>query len=169
MKTKNKWLLAAMIAPVALMTAGVANAYGGKGHHQGFHDGPCGGGYERGVWKDLELTDQQQEQLKTLRSERREQMQQQFAANRAERQAQMQAHHAQMQQLMLADTFDQAAATELARELVEQQTERRVAMMAQRHKMLSVLTAEQKAKFAELSQQRMQQCSEIQPRWNKSK
>ncbi|KOO11405.1 hypothetical protein AKJ18_29285, partial [Vibrio xuii] len=46
--------------------------------------------------------------------------------------------------------FDKAAANELAKQMVEQQSERRVQMMERQHQMLSILTPEQKAKFVEM-------------------
>ncbi|MDW2111183.1 Spy/CpxP family protein refolding chaperone, partial [Vibrio sp. 2089] len=65
-----------------------------------------------------------------------------------------------MQSLLLADTFDEAQATALAKEMVERQTEHRVKMLERKHQMLSVLTPEQKAKFVKLQNERMQECGD---------
>ena len=59
---------------------------------------------------------------------------------------------------MRADSFDEAQATALAKEMVERQTEHRVQMLERKHQMLSVLTPEQKAEFVKLQNERMQEC-----------
>ena len=56
--------------------------------------------------------------------------------------------------MLLADTFDEAAANELAKQMVEKQTERRVKMLEKQHQMLSILTPEQKTKYVELQKER---------------
>ena len=152
MKTVKKLVLAAAIVPMAFASAS-AFAFGGKGEHRGGH---CQGGMERGMMKQLDLTDAQKTQFKQMREANRKQMKGNFEANFETRQA----HHAKVQQLLLADSFDQAEANALAKQMVEQQTERRVKMMEKRHQMLSILTPEQKAKFVELSNERMNKCAE---------
>jgi protein CpxP len=74
--------------------------------------------------------------------------------------AQKQAHQQQVQQLLLADTFDENAAQALATQMVEAQTEKRVTMLEQQHKAMSILTAEQKTKLKELQQERAEKCAE---------
>ncbi|NVD05462.1 CpxP family protein [Vibrio sp. JPW-9-11-11] len=165
MKLAKKVVLAAAVLPLALGTAS-AYAFGGKDHKRG-GPGECGGGFERGMMRQLDLTDAQQQQLKQMRSEGKQAMQAEFKQSFQTRQAQREAHQAQIQQLMLADNFDQAAANELAKEMVEQQTEHKVKMLEKQHQMMSVLTPEQKAKFTELQQERMGKCAEkMQQRFN---
>lgn len=105
--------------------------------------------------QQLDLTADQQAKLKEMRGANRDQMKNEF---KGQKQAQMQAHHAKVQALVLADNFDEAAANELAKEMVDQQVSHRVKMLEKRHDMLSVLTPEQKVKFQELQQERMQKC-----------
>ncbi|MDF2154753.1 CpxP family protein [Vibrio sp. CAU 1672] len=152
MKTVKKLVLATVALPLMLGTAS-AYAFGGKGHHFGPGE-ECGRGMERGLMRQLDLTDAQREQLQDLRSAHRAEMREQFAAGQGQRQA----HHNRMQALMLADNFDQAEANALAQEMVDIQTERRVKMLERRHQMLSILTPEQKARFVELQNERWQDC-----------
>lgn len=157
MKMAKKMILAAVVLPLTLGTASAwaFDGKGGEGHHGG-EFGKCAS--DRGIFKELNLTDAQKDQLKTMREQGRQEMRAKFAGNNEARQAEMQAYHAQVQQLLLADNFDQAQANTLAKQMVEKQTERRVQMMARQHKMLSVLTPEQKTQYAELKQERMQEC-----------
>ncbi|MGF1843668.1 CpxP family protein [Vibrio clamense] len=153
MKNAKKIILAAVVLPLTLGTASAFAFGGGKGHHKG-PDGKCGG-FDKGMMRQLDLTDEQRDQLKEMREAGRKEMKGKYAEKRAE----MQTHHAKVQALVLADNFDEAAANDLAKEMVEQQSERRVQMMKKKHEMFSVLTAEQKAKVQELQQERMQECS----------
>ncbi|GAB2642917.1 CpxP family protein [Vibrio panuliri] len=156
MKTVKKLVLAAAVVPLAFASAS-AFAFGGKGEHRGGH---CQGGMDRGMMKQLDLTDAQKEQLKEMREANKAQMKENYQANFEARKAERQAHHEQVQQLVLADNFDQAAANDLAKQMVEKQTERKVKMLEKQHQMLSILTPEQKTKFVELSKERMEKCAE---------
>lgn len=167
MNTAKKMVLAAVVLPLTLGTASAwAFGGGGKDNHKGPRD-ECRVGLDRGIMRQLDLTEEQQAQLKEMREAGRSEKK----GNKASpnRQAEMQAHRAKVQALVLADTFDQAAAQELAKEMVEQQTQHRVAKFEKEHKMLSVLTPEQKAKFVELQQERATECGEkMQKRMNKN-
>ncbi|MFH4500233.1 CpxP family protein [Vibrio diabolicus] len=158
MKSAKKLVLAAVVLPLTLGAAS-AFAYGGKNHHQGPRD-ECGMGMDRGIMRDLNLTDAQKDQLKSFREANRAQMKGKYSENREARMAERQAHHAKMQSLLLADSFDEAQATALAKEMVERQTEHRVQMLERKHQMLSVLTPEQKAEFMKLQNERMQECGD---------
>ncbi|EGQ7844928.1 CpxP family protein [Vibrio alginolyticus] len=158
MKSAKKLVLAAVVLPLTLGAAS-AFAYGGKNHHKGPRD-ECGMGMDRGVMRQLDLTDAQKDQLKEMREANKVEMKAKFADGKEARMAERQAHHAKVQSLLLADNFDEAQATELAKEMVERQTERRVQMLERKHQMLSVLTPEQKAKFVELQNERMQECGD---------
>src|SRR5690606_23694751 len=109
-------------------------------------------------FRELNLTDAQKEQLDSMRQAGRKEMKAQFKGKFADNQAERQAQHAKVQALVLADTFDANAANELAKEMAAKQAERRVQMLEKQHQMLSVLTPEQKAKFVELQNERMQEC-----------
>ncbi|MFM2591149.1 CpxP family protein [Vibrio sp. TBV020] len=158
MKLAKKLVLAAVVVPLTLGTAS-AFAFGGKDHKKGGH-GECGGGFDRSIMRKLDLTDAQKDQLKEMREAGKAEMKANFKENFEARHAEMQAHKAKVQELVLADNFDQAAADELAKAMVEKQTERKVKMLEKQHQMLSVLTPEQKAKFVELSQERADKCAE---------
>lgn len=161
MKLAKKVVLAAAVLPLALGTAS-AYAFGGKDHNNGGNGrhGECGGGFDRGIMRQLDLTDAQKTQLQEMREAGKKEMKAAFKDNFEARHAEKQAQHAKVQQLVLADNFDQVAANELAKSMVEQQTERKVKMLEKQHKMLSILTPEQKAKFVELQQERSTECAE---------
>ena len=156
MNTVKKFVLVAAVIPVAFASTSVL-AFGGKGDHQG---GRCHGGMERSLFKQLDLTSEQKDKLQELRSANKAEMKAHRQANRAANRAELQSYHAKVQKLVLADNFDQNAANELAKQMVEKQTERRVQMLEKRHQMLSVLTPEQKAKFVQLSNERMEKCAD---------
>lgn len=154
MKNVKKWMLAALILPATLGTTSVLAAGGDRGSH----GRECGPGGERNLFKQLDLTDDQQAQLRELRQQGREAMKQQRQSGARQ---QMHALHQKEQALVLAADFDQAAAKALARQMAESQAEHRVSMMAKRHQMLSILTPEQKSQFVALQQARqeeMKQC-----------
>ena len=159
MKMVKKLVLAAAVVPFALASAS-AFAFGGKGDHGGDHRGGCKGGMAHGIIKQLDLTEAQKTQIEEMRDANKKEMKANFEANGEDHQAKRQAQHKKIQQLVLADTFDQSAANELAKNMVEKQTERKVKMLEKKHQMLSVLTPEQKEKFVELSKERMGQCGE---------
>ncbi|MCJ2378115.1 CpxP family protein [Vibrio sp. ZSDZ34] len=166
MKLAKKVVIAALVLPLTVATASAYAFGGGKGHHKGDFD-RCGG-LDKKVFRQLDLTSEQQVQLKQMRESSREEMKAQFQSNFESKRAEMQASHQKMQALVLADTFDAQAANELAQEMVAQQAERRVGMLEQRHKMLSILTPEQKVKLQELQAERMDNClTKMQSRMSK--
>ena len=61
----------------------------------------------------------------------------------------------------MADKFDPAKATELAQEMSDKHVKRQVDMLSKQHKMLSILTPEQKTKFIELQKERMEDCDDM--------
>lgn len=96
MKLAKKMILAAAVLPLALGTT-AALAYGGHGWDKE-GDGHCGDRGERGIWKQLDLTAEQQAQLKEMREAGREEMR----ANRGQNHDAMKALHAQERALVLA-------------------------------------------------------------------
>lgn len=143
MKFSKRIAVAVIALPLMIGSVSVM-AYGGK-HHGGA--GMHGGKDMMGKYllRGVDLTDEQQEQMNTLREQHRATMQ----ASMGEFHTQMMAQRQQMHTLMLADNFDEAAVRALAEKMVDQQVERRVAMMQQKHQMLSILTPEQKAQVKE--------------------
>ncbi len=158
MKLAKKMVIAAAVLPIAFGSASAFAFGGGKGgDHKGGHDfvKKCGG-MDKRVMRQLDLTDDQKDQFKELRQQGREG----GKGNKSEMFASMQAHQQKVQNLVLADSFDEQAAQILANEMVTKQAERRVKMLEKQHKAMSILTADQKAKFKELQAERMQDCQE---------
>ncbi|MEZ8039926.1 CpxP family protein [Vibrio sp. 1F263] len=169
MKMTKKLVLVAAALPLMLGTAS-AFAYGGgdKGDYKGMH-GKCGG-FDKKVMRQLDLTDAQKAELKEMREANRAEMKAKHSGNKADKMAQMKAHHEKVQDLVLADTFDEAAANDLATQMVEKQTERRLTMLKKQHQMMSVLTPEQKTQLKEIQQDRMAKCADkMEKRMNKDK
>ncbi|MEZ9441770.1 CpxP family protein [Vibrio sp. 10N.222.54.F12] len=169
MKMTKKLVLVAAALPLMLGTAS-AFAYGGgdKGDHKGMH-GKCGG-FDKKVMRQLDLTDDQKAELKEIREANRAEMKAKHSGNKADKMAQMKAHHEKVQDLVLADAFDEAAANDLASQMVEKQTERRLTMLKKQHQMMSVLTPEQKTQLKEIQQDRMAKCADkMEKRMNKDK
>ncbi|KJF81311.1 Spy/CpxP family protein refolding chaperone [Photobacterium angustum] len=141
MKIFKKTMMMAIAVPMVLGSMSVMaapNSHGMKGHHG-----------ELGLFKQLELTDTQKAEMKTLREKDREAMKAERQANRSE----MQADHKALDKLVLADNFDEQAVSQLVDRMSEKQAEHRVERLKQRHQMLNILTPEQKAKYVELKQQ----------------
>ncbi|CZF84485.1 CpxP family protein [Grimontia kaedaensis] len=154
----SKRIAATVIALPLMMGSMSAMAFGGKHHDgEGMHGGK--GMMGKHLLRGVDLTDEQKAELKTLREQKREDMK----ASKGEFRTQMMADRQQMQALMLADNFDEAAVRALAEKMVDQQVERRVAMMKGQHEMMTILTPEQKVqvkenmdKMAERMQKRME-------------
>ncbi len=120
MKSAKKLVLAAVVLPLTLGTAG-AFAYGGKNQQKGPRD-ECGPGMDRGIMRQLNLTDAQKDQLQTLRNEHRDEMRGKNSADRDARRAERQAYHAKVQELVLADTISFANAVAWASSKVSANT-----------------------------------------------
>lgn len=154
----SKRIAATVIALPLMMGSMSAMAFGGKHHDgEGMHGGK--GMMGKHLLRGVDLTDEQKAELKNLREQKRESMK----ANKGEFRTQMMAERQQMQELMLADNFDEAAVRALAEKMVDQQVERRIAMVKSQHEMMSILTPEQKVqvkenmdKMAERMQKRME-------------
>ncbi|KLV07539.1 periplasmic repressor CpxP [Photobacterium aquae] len=154
MATLKKTLALVIALPLALGSAS-ALAYGGGKHHGGHGGkGACGMHDGKQMFRQLDLSDEQKSQLQEMRKANREAMKSEWAKHHGE----MRANHQQMQKLVLADNFDEAAVRSLAEKMTEQQVERRVEMLKHRHDMLNVLTADQKAKYQQLQAERMEKC-----------
>ncbi|MDC0610069.1 CpxP family protein [Vibrio sp.] len=150
MKALKKCILAAAMIPVVL---GSASAFAHNGDKDRDGKRPmmqdCRPDGERDMMRKLNLTPEQRDQLHDIRHEQREEMRADMDAHRA----QMQAFRAEEDKLLLSKDFSPEQAKALAKKMSDQQIERRVHMMENRHKMLSVLTPEQKAKWSELRAQ----------------
>lgn len=166
MKKMTKVFLAASVLPVVLGSAS-AFAKGGNGDDdfRGNRDRDdrrfeqCERQDPRGMMRELNLTAEQQTKMRELRQAERNDMQTERQAHRD----QMRALRQQENKLTMGANFDEKAAQELAKQMVdiqaanraEKMQDRQVKMMKHRYEMMSILTPEQKAKFAELQEQRM--------------
>ncbi len=150
MKMAKKLILASLVLPLAI-SAGSAFAYGGKDHRGSHND--CRSGMDRGMMKDLNLTDEQKTQLKELRQANKDTMK-----RGGKEPAQQEAHRNQLNELLLADTFDSAKAKALAEQMSGKHTERQVEKLSKQHQMLSILTPEQKTQFIEQQKKHMEEC-----------
>ncbi|MHA2939342.1 CpxP family protein [Vibrio sp. RC27] len=150
MKKMTKVILGATVLPILLSTTAVMAKGGGK---EG-RDDNCRHGSEKSLMKKLDLTSEQQAKMDELRKAGRDNM----AKDRNERQAEMQAMRAQEKQIVMAADFDEAAAQELAKKMVDDQAEKRVEQLKKRFEMMSILTPEQKEKLVELQQDQMGSC-----------
>ncbi|MDV7105478.1 CpxP family protein [Vibrio sp. TH_r3] len=167
MKLSKKIIIAAAALPMVFATTSAI----AKGGHD--MDGKKQGSFEKfdkGLIRQLDLTEEQKDQLRDLRQANRDENKTDRDANRAARMAEMQAQRSAVQDLVLADDFDQAKAEQLAKAMVEKQAERRVQQLEKQHEMLSVLTADQKEQLKELQAERMQKMSErMNDKMNKGK
>ncbi|MBV2130089.1 Spy/CpxP family protein refolding chaperone [Arsukibacterium indicum] len=93
----------------------------------------------------LDLTASQQQQLRQLVKDHK--------ANRPERKRGDGTQHA-LRELVTADYFDDAAATELLQQQEQQRVERRLAQLKLRHQVYQMLTPEQRQQLASEQQQR---------------
>ncbi|AEF55244.1 CpxP family protein [Marinomonas posidonica] len=161
MTFSKKLIIASLVLP---LTLGATSSFA---HGDKDRKGPRGpqqecrmGDFDRGMMKELALTDNQKEQLKELRKANHDSMKAEFKKAPKPDMDAREAHMKALKDLMMADNFNSAKATELAQEMSEKRIERQVNMLSQQHKMLSVLTADQKAKFFELQQERAQDCAD---------
>lgn len=140
MKMAKKLILASLVLPLAI-SAGSALAYGNTDR-----------GMDRGMMKNLNLTDEQKTQLKELRQTNQDTM------KRGERSsAEHQEHRNKLNELLLADTFDTAKAKALTEQMSGKHAERQVEKLSRQHQMLSILTPEQKSQFIEQKNTRMKE------------
>lgn len=151
MTSFKKALVIAIALPMALGSAS-ALAFGGGNHHGG--KGGCGMQDGRKVFSQLDLTDAQKEQMKSMREANRDEMKN----KRLEKRTAMKANHDKIQELVLASDFDENAARDLAQQMSEAQIEGRVARLEKRHEMLNILTPEQKTTYQTLQAERVEQC-----------
>ncbi|WP_413285659.1 CpxP family protein [Vibrio sp. MA40-2] len=164
MKLSKKIIIAATALPMVFATT---SAFAKGGNNM---DGKKQGSFDKGLIRQLDLTEEQKDQLRDLRQANRDENREDRGANRATRMAEMQANRLAIQDLVLADDFDQEKAEQLAKLMVEKQTERRVQQLENQHEMLSVLTAEQKEQLKELQAERIESMQErMSEKMNKGK
>ena len=118
------------------------------GKHKGKNKGKNRGQNQQMGFEKLNLTDEQKVEMRTIMSSQKGQKRVQKTDE--ERLAQQ----AEMQTLMLADTFDESKAEELISNQQSQRNESKLEKMKAKHEMYQLLTDEQKAEFAEMQMQR---------------
>ncbi|CAM2978887.1 Spy/CpxP family protein refolding chaperone [Vibrio rarus] len=157
MAMNKKWLAVAMMVPLTLGSASVlANGKkdGDKGHKGGHAcemrmDG-------KKAFRGLDLTDAQKTEMKKIRDEVR-------ASKKAEgdsKRQQMKSMKDQEQQLVLAADFDEAKAQQLASSMVAERTAMKVEKMRTMHRMMSVLTDDQKQKLVDKQAEKATKCEQ---------
>ncbi|NVK72426.1 MAG: CpxP family protein [Oceanospirillaceae bacterium] len=161
MRLSKKVVLATVVLPIILSSQAFAS--GGKDPKNHPHHQECRLGLDRGMMKELNLTDDQKEQFKTLRQANSKAKKEQFRDRQEQRNQDRMAHLDKMNNLLMADKFDPAKATQLAKEMSEKQVERQVEMLSKQHQMLSILTPEQKNKFISLQKEHKNDCRDDRP------
>lgn len=157
MAMNKKWLAVAMMVPLTLGSASVL-AKSQKGGEKGQKGGqscmmPMDG---KSAFRGLDLTDEQKAELKTIREDVRSSMK---AKGESKRET-MKAMKAQEQELVLAADFNEAEAQKLAASMVEERTAMQVEKMRTMHRMMSVLTDDQKQQLVEKRAERAAKCEQ---------
>ncbi len=179
MKTKKNLVLAAAALPLIFGTASAMAFGGGQGgpgsmmepgqqmmpipNKKGPRRGPDRGCHgemrlDFGMMQVLGLSDKQKDEVRSLRNAQRAEMRADFRKHFATNAKKRDADRAQMQKLLLAKDFDKAAVEKLAEDMVQQRVQFRVEMAKRQHDLLNILTPAQKAKFAEMQNERYQEC-----------
>lgn len=147
MSRPNKTL--AILLTSALLGAGAvgtvaASPWGGQSKHACAHGDQRGGMH--GVFKQLDLTDAQRDQLFEIRHNQRPVMREKYKALRDSRRT--------LRDLALAENYDAAQVKKAADEQARIRSELIVMRTETMHKMMEALTPEQKQKLAQLREQR---------------
>ncbi len=157
MKALKKYIIAAAALPVIL---GSASAFAHNGQQgPGPRDGKrpmmehCQSqGGEGFVMRQLNLSQEQRDQIRSIHQQERDQMR-----------ADMQSLRAEQDKLLLSKNFDHKQAMALAKKMSDERIEHRAQMLETKHKVLNVLTPEQKEKWAELHQKGPQDNDQCRP------
>lgn len=157
--TLTKKLIAATVAlPLFLGSVAYADDHqGDKERHGKKGPGACG---DAALMHQLSLSDEQKSEIKALRMANREQMKAYFDKNGEAMMEARKAQQAQMQTLVMADKFDQGAANKLAEGMAAKHAGMMVKKLENEHKLVSLLTPEQKAQYAKLKQEQKQACQD---------
>jgi len=140
--------LAASIAVAQTVTT-QGNGQGARpewGGHRGDHKGPGFGGMrEGGLFRQLNLTDDQKAKMKQIRES--------FAQTNKPLMEQLHAKHQELRQASEGGTFNEALATQKLTEIAPLEAKLMGARASMHQEMLSVLTAEQKAQLEQAKAQ----------------
>jgi protein CpxP len=152
MKTKIRVACLAM----TLMAAGMGQAWAGEHHAQIKKGNDCSPQrIEHQIYKSLDLSQSQKDQLKTLRKEQRAAMQ----VNKDTRRAERLNFNTQRESLLESTNFDVNAARTLLEAQGNQQVDVRLKLWEWQHARWNVLTSSQKTKFKREKAERFEQCA----------
>jgi len=136
---KMTMTVAALVIALPLSATVLAGGRGDCGDGYGDGPGPRGDAMMGPMMRDLDLSDEQRDQIRTLMQGQRAQRQQNWEQRSEYRQ--------QMHQLLMADQFDEAAAKKLIESQSAQHEQQMLERLKLHHQVLSVLTPEQKAEY----------------------
>ncbi|MER2494441.1 Spy/CpxP family protein refolding chaperone [Catenovulum sediminis] len=133
--------LAKVFVPVVLGFALVSqSAFAGKGEYDGERKHKRGGHSEiHFIMKKLDLTEQQKEQIKSIK-----------ASNQAQRESlkeDLKTFHQELRNLVISDNYSEEAAYALVAQYQSQLNDKLVLSATMRNQIRAVLTTEQQAKF----------------------
>jgi len=117
-----------------------------EGGHDKHHGGKHHGDHKQKKmnFKNLDLSDAQKQQMKTIMTSYKE-------ASKTLKEA----HKAEMKALMQSATFDEAKAKQLISQREAQRADQKLDMLKMKHEMYQVLTDEQKAQYDERQMKKM--------------
>ncbi|MGB2079974.1 MAG: Spy/CpxP family protein refolding chaperone [Vibrio sp.] len=164
---KMKKTLIALIALPMMLGSATAMAKGdGHGEHRG-HRG------EQGIFKQLDLSDAQKEQIKEIHKQNREAKKADRDANRKAHAGEKKAQMDKLNSLIMAEKFDEDAVRDLIQNMESKRLEGKVQFAKEQHDILQVLTPEQRTKLQELRKEkreaRMEKMKERVDQWEAKK
>ena len=136
-----------------------AETHAERGNHaeRGKHNACNGKVRPKQLLRDITLTDAQEEKFKAINKKNREK----YMAKKANKANKMKENfnlHNQMQDHLLATTFDEKKVRELAEKMTSEQVNRRVERIQAQHELLQILTPEQKVKVKANMEKMAQNC-----------
>lgn len=152
MKLTKKLMIATLSLPLFLGSVAYADGSHGEKEHHG-KKGPMACEDDMSLMRQLNLSDEQKNEMKAMRSAGREEMKANFEKHGEAMMKERKAQQEQMQKIVMADKFDKGAAEKLAQKMSEKHTEMLVNKLEREHKLINILTPEQKAEYAKLKQE----------------
>ncbi len=144
---KNK-LIATVLATGMVLTTGTAVAGGQQGHHNAKFGKHGGVGMHMKMYKNLDLSKQQQAQIKAILDKAKPVK----GEHRTNRKAHMQAKR----QLIQSANLDEYALNQLAEQTAQQVKQRFIKRVKTQHQIWQILTPQQQQKVLERQKKRMQ-------------
>lgn len=152
MKLSKTLMVATLSLPLFLGSVAYADgSHGGKERHG--KKGPMACEDDMSLMRQLNLSDEQKDKMKAMRSASREEMKANFEKHGEAMMEERKALQAQTQKIVMADTFDKGEAEKLAQKMADKHSEMLVKKLEHEYQLVSVLTPEQKTEFAKLKQE----------------